>query len=504
MSRVARKVYVISDLHIGGAYPVPGSGDTRGFRLNTHVPVLTSFVTRLTASAVDGVELELVINGDIVDFLAEQSPSGPMWVPFSPDPDDACKKLETIVTRDQPFFDALGKFVNKGHRLTVLLGNHDVELGLPPVQQKFVELLGLDEQADYTFIGNDQAYIVAGALIEHGNRYDGYNVVDYCGLQRLAALMSRRQEANNQYTFDAPPGSKMVAWVINPIKEQYHFIDLLMPENGAVVPLLLALEPGARDKLCKVAELGVAADYDEHTLARVPEVVAVAAVVTVPAASAAAPAAVTAAVTTSSGAPALDAVVHLSLGSRAIGYLKVLERDLSTIDARIAGKDVAVHDDIDRTLGLSALLLAHKNDDVQARLPALLEAVRALQGDKTFDRSVETGVAYLDSARALASQGKFHVVTYGHTHLAKKVALDNGAVYFNSGAWVDFMQFPPEIISGPTDVATAKLQSFVQAMATGSLTPYIQFQPTYLRFDVDDAGQLVSADLYDYSETGSL
>jgi hypothetical protein len=31
--------------------------------------------------------------------------------------------------------------------------------------------------------------------------------------------------------------------VINPIKEQYRFIDLLMPENGAVVRLL-ALEPG--------------------------------------------------------------------------------------------------------------------------------------------------------------------------------------------------------------------------------------------------------------------
>lgn len=490
MSRVARKVYVISDLHIGGAYPAPGSADTRGFRLNTHVPVLTGFVTRLAASAVDGVKLELVINGDIVDFLAEQSPSGPMWVPFTPDPDDACKKLETIVARDQPFFDALGAFLKQGHRLTLLLGNHDVELGLPPVQQKFAQLLGIDERADYTFFANDQAYIVGNALIEHGNRYDGYNVVDYSGLQKLAALMSRRQEPNSQYTFDAPPGSKMVAWVINPIKEQYRFIDLLMPENGACVPLLLALEPGARDKLCKVAELGVAADYDEHKLAQAPAVVVVAASATT--------------TVVSSSTPALDAVVHTSLGGRAMGYLQALERDLSALDARFTGKDVAVHDDIDRTLGLSALLLAHKNDDVQARLPALLEAVRALQGDKTFDRSVETGVEYLNSARALASQGKFQVVTYGHTHLAKKVTLDNGAMYFNSGAWVDFMQFPPEIISGPADVARAKLQSFVEAVAAGGLTPYIQFQPTYLRFDVDDADQLVSADLYDYSETGSL
>jgi hypothetical protein len=37
MSQVANKVYVISDLHIGGAYPTPGSVDSRGFRLNTDV-----------------------------------------------------------------------------------------------------------------------------------------------------------------------------------------------------------------------------------------------------------------------------------------------------------------------------------------------------------------------------------------------------------------------------------------------------------------------------------
>ncbi|HKW02136.1 MAG TPA: hypothetical protein VJN96_20105, partial [Vicinamibacterales bacterium] len=266
MGQVARRVYVISDLHIGGAYPVPGSGDTRGFRLNTHVDVATAFVTRLTATAAAGVSLELVINGDIVDFLAERSSSGAVWVPFTPDPDDACQKLETIVTRDQPFFDALARFLGAGHRLTLLLGNHDIELGLPPVREKFASLLGIGGHTDYEFIANDEAYVVGGALIEHGNRYDGFNMVDYDSLRRVSALMSRRQEPNNQYTFDAPPGSKMVSWVINPIKEQYRFIDLLKPENGAVVPLLLALEPGARDLLGKVAVLGVEADRDSKTL----------------------------------------------------------------------------------------------------------------------------------------------------------------------------------------------------------------------------------------------
>jgi UDP-2,3-diacylglucosamine pyrophosphatase LpxH len=482
MGQVARRVYVISDLHIGGAYPVPGSGDTRGFRLNTHVDVATQFVTRLTASATAGVSLELVINGDLVDFLAERSSSGPVWVPFTPDPDDACQKLEAIVTRDQPFFDALARFLAAGHRLTLLLGNHDIELDLPPVRAKFASLLGIGGHTDYEFIANDEAYVIGGALIEHGNRYDGFNMVDYDSLRRVSALMSRRQEANNHYTFDAPPGSKMVAWVINPIKEQYRFIDLLMPENGAVVPLLLALEPGARDLLGKVAVLGLEADRDAKTLPPLP--------------SGAAPA--------PAGGQVLQSLVHTSLGARAFGYLRALEHDLASIDAKVLTADATARVDFDRDRGLACLLTAHKDGDVQARLPALLEALRALQGDKTFDRSVETGTEYLNSARALARQGGFQIVTYGHTHLAKKVPLDNGAVYFNSGAWVDFMQFPPEIISGPSDVAQQQLQSFVDAVGTGGLTPFVMFQPTYLRFDLDGAGQLVNADLYDYSETGSL
>jgi UDP-2,3-diacylglucosamine pyrophosphatase LpxH len=482
MGQVARRVYVISDLHIGGAYPVPGSGDTRGFRLNTHVDVATQFVTRLTAGATAGVSLELVINGDIVDFLAERSSSGPVWVPFTPDPDDACQKLEAIVTRDQPFFDALARFLAAGHRLTLLLGNHDIELELPPVRAKFASLLGIGGHTDYAFIANDEAYVIGGALIEHGNRYDGFNMVDYDSLRRVSALMSRRQEANHQYTFDAPPGSKMVAWVINPIKEQYRFIDLLMPENGAVVPLLLALEPGARDLLGKVAVLGLEADRDAKTLPPLP--------------SGAAP--------SPAGGQVLQSLVHTSLGARAFGYLRALEHDLASIDAKVATADATARVDFDRDRGLACLLTAHKHGDVQARLPALLEAVRALQGDKTFDRSVETGTEYLNSARVLARQGGFQIVTYGHTHLAKKVPLDNGAVYFNSGAWVDFMQFPPEIISGPSDVAQQQLQSFVDAVGTGGLTPFVMFQPTYLRFDLDASEQLVNADLYDYSETGSL
>jgi len=70
---VARIVYVISDLHLGGTYSRTPTG--RGFRINTRVDLLTQFVESITTSPADGPKIELVINGDIVDFLAEGEPA---------------------------------------------------------------------------------------------------------------------------------------------------------------------------------------------------------------------------------------------------------------------------------------------------------------------------------------------------------------------------------------------------------------------------------------------
>ena len=161
---VARSVYVISDLHLGGTYGKTPQG--RGFRINTHVDVLTQFVESLTAKPADEPKIELVINGNLVDFLAERETAPPDWIPFTADPESACAKLQAIVDRDPRFFTALGAFLEKGHRLTILLGNHDIELAMPPVRQKFKEVIGVKSYHDYEFIFSGEAYQVGEALIE--------------------------------------------------------------------------------------------------------------------------------------------------------------------------------------------------------------------------------------------------------------------------------------------------------------------------------------------------
>jgi UDP-2,3-diacylglucosamine pyrophosphatase LpxH len=136
-TRRASSVFVISDLHLGGQAPAmmgrPG--------------LLASFIDGLSARLGDapGSALELVIAGDFVDFLAAAPSAG-----FTPDPRAACDKLGAVMKSGSPFapvFDALGRHVAGGHRLTVLLGNHDVELALPQVQAAFLDRIVPDRSS---------------------------------------------------------------------------------------------------------------------------------------------------------------------------------------------------------------------------------------------------------------------------------------------------------------------------------------------------------------------
>ena len=103
-----------------------------------------------------------------MDFLAEREETAPHWRPFTPDPARALAKLDAIVARDRPLFDALHDLVAAGHRLVVLLGNHDIELSFPIVRDRLRQVVGAGAGADYLFTYDGEAYAVGDALIEHG------------------------------------------------------------------------------------------------------------------------------------------------------------------------------------------------------------------------------------------------------------------------------------------------------------------------------------------------
>jgi len=503
---LARQVYIISDLHLGGVYADPASPnpEDRGFRICTQGEKVAEMVDALAAKPAGETRIELVINGDLVDFLAEREKDPPYWSPFTSMEDAAVAKLEAIVARDQALFDALGRLLDKGHGLTILLGNHDLELVFPKVRRRLEALLGILGRHDFRFIYDGEAYAVGDALIEHGNRYDSFNVVDHDALRRVRSLLSRNQKVPAEYAFEPPAGSRMVSTVINPIKEVYRFVDLLKPETGAVIPMLLALEPGYRNILSRVAGLVLAAS--KHKLA-----------------SAAMPSfggdihavgseedygmdmgggASFGSDISSGGSPVasdpLEKVLQEALGESPRAFLAQLEPEPTAYAIAGIGDDISTFSAIDNTLGLMQLLLAKRGNDITRRLPPLLKALRALQGDESFDRAVETAPEYLNAARELA-KGGFKYVVFGHTHLAKRVDLGGGATYLNAGTWADLIKFPAEILSGSEAEALEKVRELVEELGAGRLKKWVRFKPTYVRLDLDGSDKVVEAELCDYT-----
>lgn len=455
MRRMAsRAVYVVSDLHLGGAFSQ--GGEDRGFRMMTRPDVLARFVSDLAARARGGEATELVINGDFVDFLAEEHDPPASWRPFLEDPDEAARTLRTIVARDgdRDVFRALGDFVGAGGRLVVMLGNHDLELCLPASRRVLVETLG---SSSFTFLYDGEGYPVArNALIEHGNRYDPANIVDHDGLRRVRSLHSRRDTAR-EAGFSPPAGSRLVAEVMNPIKARYAFIDLLKPESEPLIALLLALEPDLRGKLARIAKGMAKAVPRLPTWNDQP-------VFTSEISSVAEP----------SEEAALDEVLR-----RVRARLPAADEDVNPY-----AQDVGSTSDwVISKLGVLRMLVNGDTTSVMERVPMIRQALRALHGDASFDDESEAGKRYLRAARALGERWPY--VIFGHTHHAKHVKLDGGATYLNSGTWANLMRFPEAVLAGDRRAADDAIWRFLEDLRENHLSRYVEFRPTFVRLAID-------------------
>jgi UDP-2,3-diacylglucosamine pyrophosphatase LpxH len=232
------ELYSVSDLHMGG--------------LGTGAQIFSS--GKELAALIDHLgtkkgKIVLVINGDMVDFLAE--PNARAF-----DPEGANSKLSRIATDDsfKPVFDALSRFAGTpGHRLVITLGNHDLELALPWVREHFLDLLsGGDDAARGrilpAFDGAGFRCRVGNAtvLCVHGNEVDDWNITDHETIRRAGRDLMQGRTVD---PWVPNAGTYLVIEAMNDIKRSYPFVDLLKPELEGVVPVLLSIAPDKRDKI---------------------------------------------------------------------------------------------------------------------------------------------------------------------------------------------------------------------------------------------------------------
>lgn len=249
-------LYVISDLHIGGA---------EGFQMFRQHDALARFFRKLASLPQGGVAL--VLNGDVLDFLAEKP-----WTKF--DLDSAPARMTAIVAREarrvaaaqQEGRAALNLFeelrgVATRHLVVVALGNHDLETAHPQVKA----ILSGGAKFKYHTDGTPVIATVGGkrVVIVHGNQTDENNAVDYDELARIVDGVARPGPRFPN------TGSRIVFEVLNETKSLAPFIDLIPYENWRTpVALLLEAFPehGARlGKLLKAAglKLGLLGDDAE-------------------------------------------------------------------------------------------------------------------------------------------------------------------------------------------------------------------------------------------------
>jgi UDP-2,3-diacylglucosamine pyrophosphatase LpxH len=148
---------IVSDLHLG-----PGPSECVESFYND-----TAFARFLDQMREDR-RFRLVILGDFIDFLRAELVTNPEAEPMSEA--IALGTLDRVIEGHPKVFDALARFLASGGTLDVVVGNHDIELVRPVLQDRLRAALG-PRVAFHRWI-----YYVPGLLYaEHGHQYDSLN-----------------------------------------------------------------------------------------------------------------------------------------------------------------------------------------------------------------------------------------------------------------------------------------------------------------------------------------
>lgn len=243
------QLFVISDTHLGGL---------DGEQIFDSTFELKGFLKRLVSDAKKSPNeiVTLLINGDFVDFLAEPQPAY-----F--DALGASGRLDRILLHEPNFagiLRGLQTFLGQPNcQLIVNLGNHDLELALPWVKEHFIGMVCADAPEARSRLqvltdGTGCRVRINGFQIycTHGNDVDPWNITDHEQIRRIARA-HMRGETLTPWIPNA--GTQMVIEVMNDIKRDYPFVDILKPETEAVIPILTALRPSLALKLVDTGDI---------------------------------------------------------------------------------------------------------------------------------------------------------------------------------------------------------------------------------------------------------
>lgn len=213
-----KAVLVISDLHLSAGKMIKGKRNLlEDFHYDNE---LIDFLDYYSSGDYKDIPVELVINGDFLDFLA---------VPYVEYYDDefwseraALAKLKMIMNAHKGVMDALKRFVSSpDNKIVYIIGNHDAEFVFDSLKNVFLEYFG-EHSSRVTLSNSITVHTPAkGVSILHGHQYERAHDFD----QENAVI----ETISGDKYFNPPWGSYYVTNVINKYKQERSYINGVRP-----------------------------------------------------------------------------------------------------------------------------------------------------------------------------------------------------------------------------------------------------------------------------------
>ncbi len=203
---------VISDLHLGKGRILPNGG-LNSLEEFYYGDKLVEFIQYYCSGVFRDYEVELIINGDFLNFLQVDYHSHFLTVITEP---IALEVLKSIVEGHPKVFRAMKDFAaNPRKSITYVVGNHDQAMMWPANREYFSECVGAAVQF------RNLVYYFDGVHIEHGHMHEAANRLD----PKKFFLKKDLPEP----ILNLPFGSHFFVDVVLKIKEKYPFADKIRP-----------------------------------------------------------------------------------------------------------------------------------------------------------------------------------------------------------------------------------------------------------------------------------
>lgn len=212
-AKPARKLkIVVSDLHLGKGRLLPGGGinSLEEFYFDEK---LVEFIHYYSTGAYREYNVELIINGDFLNFLQCDFRGHYLTVVTET---VALEVLKYIVDGHKAVFKAMREFAAKpGNEITYVVGNHDQAMLFPGCRNYFNSVIGQPVRF------KNIVYFFDGVHIEHGHMHEAANRMD----PKKFFLKKDLPEP----ILNLPFGSHFFIELVLKIKEKYPHVDKIRP-----------------------------------------------------------------------------------------------------------------------------------------------------------------------------------------------------------------------------------------------------------------------------------